>query len=57
MTKRIGNKNEAHQRGKKERKAIREANRAREAVRRADARARYRHQVKGKVAPVVAIPA
>lgn len=57
MTKKIGNKREAHQRGKKERIAIRKANIAREAVRRAAARARYRHQQKGKPMPVVAIPA
>lgn len=48
MTKRIGNKNEAQHRGKKERQAIRKANIEAEAIRRADARARYRNAVKGK---------
>lgn len=57
MTRKIGNKREAHQRGAKERKEIRKANIAREAVRRAAARAKYRNQQKGKLAPVVAIQA
>lgn len=51
MTKRIGNKNEAQHRGKKEREAIRKANVAAEAIRRADARAKYRNAVKGQSSP------
>ena len=48
MTNRIGNKNVAQLRGKQERKEIKEANRAREATKRAEARAKYRNAVKGQ---------
>jgi hypothetical protein len=48
MTKKIGNKHIAQHRGKKERLEIKRANVAREAVRQAEARARYRHQVKNQ---------
>jgi len=55
MTAKIGNKHVAQHRGKKEREAIHKANIAREAVRRAEARAKYRNQQKGK--PLAAAPA
>lgn len=47
MTKSIGNKHEAQHRGKKERQEIRRTNIAREAVKMAEARAKYRNQPKG----------
>jgi hypothetical protein len=52
MTAKIGNKNVAQHRGKKERQEIRKTNIAREAVRQAEARAKYRNQAKGQ-APMV----
>jgi hypothetical protein len=48
MTKKIGNKHEAQHRGKQERLEIRRTNIAREAVKMAEARAKYRNQVKGR---------
>ena len=48
MTNRVGNKNQAQMRGKQERKGIKQANRVREAEKRATARARYRNAVKGQ---------
>jgi hypothetical protein len=54
MTASIGNKHVAQHRGKKERREIRKANIAREAVRRLEARAKYRNQVKGKPLPAPA---
>jgi len=48
MTNRVGNKNVAQLRGKQERKEMKEANRAREAIKRAEARAKYRNAVKGQ---------
>lgn len=48
MTKSIGNKHEAQHRGKKERQEIRRTNIAREAAKMAEARAKYRNQVKGR---------
>lgn len=47
MTKSIGNKHEAQHRGKKERQEIRRTNIAREAVKMAEARAKYHNQPKG----------
>lgn len=47
MTSKIGSKHVAQHRGKKERIEIKRANVAREALRQAEARARYRHQQKG----------
>lgn len=47
MTKRIGNKDEAQQRSKAEKKDIKRTNIAREAVKKASAAARYRNQVRG----------
>ena len=48
MTNRIGNKNVAQLRGKQERKEMKAANRAREAIKRDEARAKYRNAVKGQ---------
>lgn len=48
MTNRVGNKHQAQLRGKQERKDIKQANREREAQRRATARAKYRNAVKGQ---------
>lgn len=46
MTKRIGNKDEAQLRGKEEKKDIKRSNIAREAIKKAIAKAKYRNQVK-----------
>jgi hypothetical protein len=48
MTNRIGNKNVGQLRGKQERKEMKAANRAREAIKREEARAKYRNAVKGQ---------
>jgi hypothetical protein len=48
MTARIGNKDQAQHRGKKEKLAIKRANKVREVARQAVARAKYRNQVKGQ---------
>ena len=48
MTKRIGNKDEAQQRSKQDKKETKLANKAREAVKAAAARARNRKEVKGQ---------
>lgn len=48
MTAKIGSKHVAQHRGKKERAEIRKTNIAREAVKQAEARARYRNQPKGQ---------
>lgn len=48
MTSKIGSKHEAQHRGKKERQEIRRTNIAREAIKIAEARAKYRNQVKGR---------
>ena len=50
MTRKIGNKNVAQHRGKKERAEIRKTNIAREAIKQAEARAKYRNQPKGQAA-------
>lgn len=50
MTKRIGNKDEAQHRGLEEKKAIKRVNIAREAVKQAIAKAKYRNQVKNQPA-------
>ena len=57
MTAKIGSKNVAQHRGKKERLAIRRANIEREKLRQAAARAKYRNQVKGRPAMELANPA
>lgn len=48
MTKRIGNKDEAQHRGKQEKKETRRTNIAREALKQAIARTKYRNQVKNR---------
>jgi len=50
MTKRIGNKDEAQHRGYQEKKAIKRMNIAREAIKQAAAKAKYRNQVKNQPA-------
>lgn len=50
MTKRIGNKHEAQHRGQEERKAIKRANIAREAIKKEVAKAKYHNQVKNQPA-------
>ncbi|MBC7684284.1 MAG: hypothetical protein H7176_03530 [Bdellovibrionales bacterium] len=55
MTKRIGNKDEAQQRGKEEKKDIKRTNLAREAIKQAIAKAKYRNQVKRQ--PSESVPA
>ena len=57
MTAKIGNKNIAQHRGKKERQEIRKTNIAREAVRQAEARAKYRNLAKGQAQRQAAAPA
>lgn len=57
MTKKIGNKHEAQHRGKQERLEIRRTNIAREAVKLAEARAKYRNQVKGRQQADLSAPA
>ena len=46
MTKRVGNKDEAQQRSKQEKKDIKRSNVAREAIKQAIAKSKYRNQVK-----------
>jgi hypothetical protein len=48
MTKRIGNKDEAQQRSKEEKAATRRTNIAREAVKKAVAKTKYRNEVKNQ---------
>lgn len=57
MTKRIGNKDIAQQRGKAEKKDIKRTNIAREAVKKATARAKYRNQVRGQATDGASQPA
>jgi len=57
MTKRIGNKDEAQQRGKAEKKATKRTNIAREAIKKALASAKYRNQVKNQPAEMFLPPA
>jgi hypothetical protein len=54
MTNRVGNKNVAQLRGKQERKEMKAANRAREALKQEVARAKYRNAVKGQPMPASA---
>lgn len=54
MTNRVGNKHVAQLRGKQERKEIKAANRAREALKQEAARAKYRNAVKGQPQTVTA---
>lgn len=55
MTKRIGNKDEAQLRGKEEKKDIKRTNLAREAVKKAVAKSKYRNQVRRQ--PMESVPA
>jgi hypothetical protein len=48
VTKQIGNVHEAQHRGKQERKAIKKANVAREAIKKAAAKVKYRNAQKGQ---------
>jgi hypothetical protein len=48
MTRRIGNKDEAQHRGKREKLETKRANKVREEARQAAARAKYRNEVKGR---------
>jgi hypothetical protein len=57
MTAKIGNKHVAQHRGVKERKEIRKTNIAREAIKQAIAKSKYRNQVKGQPTMVLASPA
>jgi hypothetical protein len=57
MTNRIGNKDEAQQRSKQEKKEMRQTNLAREAVKRAIAKTKYRNQVKNQPQDVFVPPA
>jgi hypothetical protein len=57
MTKKIGNKHVAQHRGKEERAEIRKTNIAREAIKQAIAKAKYRNQQKGQPTMVLASPA
>jgi hypothetical protein len=56
MTKRIGSKDQAQHRGKREKEEIRRMNKERELTRQAAARARYRNQVKGRPAMDLSAP-
>lgn len=56
MTKRIGNKDEAQLRGKAEKKDIKRTNIAREAIKQALARAKYRNQVRNQPAREASLP-
>lgn len=50
MTKRIGNKDEAQQRSKEEKKQVKRANIAREAIKKEVAKAKYHNQVRNQPA-------
>ena len=56
MTKRIGNKDIAQHRSKAQKKEIKKMNIAREAVKKAIARAKYRNQQKGAPIMAMALP-
>jgi hypothetical protein len=51
MTNRIGNKDVAQQRSKSEKARVKAQNIASEAMKKAEARARYRNAIKGQPAP------
>jgi hypothetical protein len=57
MTKRVGNKDEAQLRSKQEKKATKRLNVAREAIKQAIARTKYRNQVKGRPSGDIFLPA
>ena len=52
MTHRIGNKDVAQQRSKADKKEIKKANIAREAIKKAAAKAKYHNARKGQASPV-----
>ena len=56
MTKRIGNKDEAQQRGKEEKKDIKRSNIAREAIKKMIAKAKYHNQVKNQPSSETFLP-
>lgn len=56
MTKRIGNKDEAQLRGKAEKKDTKRTNIAREAVKQALAKAKYRNQVRNQPSAESVLP-
>lgn len=49
MTNRIGNKDVAQQRSKEEKQRIKKDNIAREAIKKAEAKAKYRNEIKGRI--------
>lgn len=57
MTSRIGNKDQAQLRGKREKLETKRANKEREAIRQATARAKYRNQVKNRPPMDLSAPA
>jgi len=57
MTNRIGNKDVAQQRGKDEKRRIKAENIAREAAKKAVAKAKYRNEVKGRISAAQAAQA
>jgi hypothetical protein len=56
MTKRIGNKDEAQLRGKAEKKDIKRTNIAREAIKKALAKAKFRNQIRNQPSTGVTLP-
>lgn len=57
MTNRIGNKDVAQQRSKADKKQMKQENIAREAIKKATAKARYRNDVKGQISAAQAAQA
>ena len=57
MTNRIGNKDVAQQRSKEEKRSIKADNIAREAIKKATAKAKYRNEVKGRISAAQAAQA
>jgi len=57
MTNRIGNKDQAQLRSKKEKKETKRANIAREAIKKSIAKSKYRNLVKNQPAPAASVPA
>lgn len=57
MTNRIGNKDVAQQRSKADKKQMKQENIAREAIKKAVAKAKYRNEVKGRISAAQAAQA
>lgn len=57
MTNRIGNKDVAQQRSKADKKIMKQENIAREAIKKATAKAKYRNEVKGRISAAQAAQA